>query len=217
MTRPVKRAYDASRRQAAARETQGHIAAAARDLFVERGYVATSIRDIAERAGVSVQTIYNAFEGGKAAIFGRVLDIAVVGDDEPVALRDRPEYRRTLETKDPDEVLAFSVGLAGALYRRMEPLIPTIRAAVAADSGIAGEWAANYGRNRYEGIKEYTTRLGELKALRPGIDVTRATDIIWTVLSLENYEALVAQRGWTPDDFAAWSLSVLRDSLLRRS
>ena len=214
MARPVKRTYDASRRQAAARETQAHIAAAARELFVERGYVATSIRDVAERAGVSVQTIYNAFEGGKAAIFGRVLDIAVVGDDEPVSLRERPEYRQTLETKDPDEVLSFSVWLAGALYRRMEPLIPTIRAAVAADPGIADAWAANYGRNRYDGITDYTARLGQLKALRSDVDVTRATDIIWTVLSLENYEALVVKRGWTHDDFAAWALETLRSSLL---
>ena len=68
MARPVKRAYDTRRRQAQARETQAHIAEAARELFVERGWVATSIRDVAERAGVSVQTIYNAFEGGKAAI-----------------------------------------------------------------------------------------------------------------------------------------------------
>ena len=215
MARPVKRAYDASRRRAAARETQAHIAAAARELFVERGYVATSIRDVAERAGVSVQTIYNAFEGGKAAIFGRVLDIAVVGDDEPVSLRERPEYRQTLESKDPDEVLSFSVALAGGLYRRMEPLIPTIRAAVAADPGIAGAWAANYGRNRYEGITDYTTRLGQLKALRSGVDVTRATDIIWTVLSLENYEALVVARGWSPDEFGAWALGTLRASLLK--
>ncbi|HKY76480.1 MAG TPA: helix-turn-helix domain-containing protein, partial [Acidimicrobiia bacterium] len=117
MARPVKRAYDTRRRQAQARETQAHIADAARELFIERGWATTSIRDIAERAGVSVQTIYNAFEGGKAAIFHRVMDIVVVGDDEPVAMAERPEYREMFETRDAGELLRIGVGLTVALFR----------------------------------------------------------------------------------------------------
>ena len=216
MTRPVKRAYDARGRQAQARETQRHIAEAAQALFVERGWGATSIRDVADRAGVSVQTIYNAFEGGKAAIFGRVMDIAVVGDDAPVALRERPEYTAMFETQDPKKVLSLAVGLALGLYRRLEPLIPTIRAAVWADQAIADSWQANYGRSRYEGMQAWVGRLGELGALRAGVDVTRASDIAWTVLSVETYEALVIVRGWTPDEYEAWVLDTLRASLLRR-
>src|SRR4051812_14127158 len=83
------RPYDASWRRAQARETQRHIADIARALFLERGYGATSIRDIATAAGVAVQTIYNAFDG-KPAIVARIADMAIVGDDEPVPLADRP-------------------------------------------------------------------------------------------------------------------------------
>jgi AcrR family transcriptional regulator len=214
MARPVKRAYDIRRRQAQARETQAHIAEAARELFVERGWMATSIRDVAERAGVSVQTIYNAFDGGKAAIFGRVLDIATVGDDEPVALMERPEYRAMFETTDPKKVLSLGVALSLGLYRRMEPLIPTIRAAVATDPTIAARWQENYGRNRYEGVGLWVARLPELGALQAGIDVTRATDIAWTTLSLENYEALVTGRRWSPEGYADWALTTLQATLL---
>jgi AcrR family transcriptional regulator len=216
MPSPVKRAYDASRRQAQARETQRHIADAARELFVERGWVTTSIRDVAERAGVSVQTIYNAFEGGKAAIFGRVMDIVVVGDDEPVAMAERPEYREMFQTEDPGEMLRSGVGLTVALFRRMEPLMPTIRAAVSADPTVADDWRANYGQARYDWMAAGMARLAELDALRPGVDVTRAADIMWTVVSVETYEALVIARGWTPDEYEAWVLDMLRASLLPR-
>ena len=215
MVSPVKRAYDTRRREAQARQTQRHIAETARDLFIERGYVATSIRDIAERAGVSVQTIYNAFEAGKAAIFRRVMDIVVVGDDEPMAMTERPEYQAMFETRDAKELLSIAVALSVALYRRMEPLIPTIRAAVAGDSSLAEDWRANYGRNRYEGMTPGMARLAELRALRAGVDAARAADIIWAVLSLENYEALVVERGWTPDEYAAWAVDALMATLLK--
>ncbi|MEW6476783.1 MAG: helix-turn-helix domain-containing protein [Actinomycetota bacterium] len=215
MASPVKRAYDTRRREAQARRTQRHIAETARELFIERGYVATSIRDIADRAGVSVQTIYNAFEGGKAAIFRRVMDILVVGDDEPLALTERPEYQAMFETRDAKELLSIAVGLLVALYQRMEPLIPTIRAAVASDSSLAEDWRANYGRNRYEGIAAGTARLAELGALRTGVDAARAADVIWAILSLENYEALVVERSWTPDEYAVWAHGALRATLLK--
>jgi AcrR family transcriptional regulator len=215
MAGAVKRGYDASRRQAAARETQAHIAEAARELFVERGYVATSIRDVAERAGVSVQTIYNAFDGGKAALFRRVMDIVIVGDDEPVGLLERPEYRAMFETNDPKKVLGFGVALSMGLYGRMRPLIPTIREAVAAEPAIAEGWAENYGRNRYDGVRSWVSRLGELGGLRAGVDVARAADIVWTLLSLENYEALVVKRDWSVDDYTAWAFQTLQASLLK--
>jgi hypothetical protein len=59
------------------------------------------------------------------------------------------------------------------------------------------------------------TRLAELDALRPGVDVSRATDIMWTILSVESYEALVIARGWAPDGFADWVLDTLQTTLLR--
>jgi hypothetical protein len=108
------------------------------------------------------------------------------------------------------------VGLTVALFRRMEPLMPTIRAAVSADPTVADDWRANYGQARYDGMAAGMARLAELDALRPGVDVARATDIMWTVVSVETYEALVIARGWTPDEYEAWVLDMLRASLLPR-
>jgi hypothetical protein len=130
-------------------------------------------------------------------------------------MAERPEYRAMFETDDPDEHLSIGVRLTVALFRRMEPLMSTIRAAVAGDPTVAEDWRANYGQNRYEGMAAGMARLAELGALRPGVDATRATDVMWTLLSVESYEALVIARGWTPDEFAAWALDTLRATLLR--
>src|SRR5438876_9946273 len=88
---PVKRrAYDSSRRQAQARETQSAIARAARDLFIDQGYGRTTIAEVARSAGVSVETIYAAF-GNKAALLHRAWDITVGGDDQEIVFHERPE------------------------------------------------------------------------------------------------------------------------------
>jgi AcrR family transcriptional regulator len=211
---PEKRTYDSSRRQAQARETQGAIALAARELFLERGYVATSVRDIAEHAGVAVQTIYNLFDG-KPEIMRRIGDMTAVGDDEPVALADRDEYRELLELTDPVEFLERWIELSMRIFQRFEPLLPTLREASAADPAVAGYWRTNAKDNRYLGMTTGMQRLHELRALRDDVTVTTATDIMWTVVSFESFEALVIERGWTSDAYAAWALRAVRASILR--
>jgi hypothetical protein len=122
-----------------------------------------------------------------------------------------------LETDDPAELLGIAVGMTVALFRRMEPLMPTIRAVVFADPVVAEDWRASYGQRRYDNVTAGMARLAELRALRPSVDVSRATDITWRLLSVETYEALVTARGWTPDEFAAWALDTLRATLLREN
>ena len=87
---PVKRrAYDSSRRQAQARETQSAIVRAARDLFIDQGYGRTTIADIAGAAGVSVETIYAAF-GNKATLLHRAWDITAAANRPRSAMRKQP-------------------------------------------------------------------------------------------------------------------------------
>ncbi len=218
MARPVKpakkRTYDSSRRQAQARETQRAIALAARELFIERGYIATSVRDIAEHAGVAVQTIYNLFEG-KPEIMKRIGDIATVGDDEPVALADRAEYQELIALTDPVELLERWIDLSIRLFQRFEPLLPTLREASAADPVVAGYWRMNAMDNRYLGMAAVVKRLHELGALRDDLTVVTATDIIWTVVSFETFEALVIERGWSFEGCTAWATLAVRATVLR--
>src|SRR5947208_2674838 len=95
----TKRKYDSSRRQAQARETQRQIVEAARRLFIERGYMGTTIEQIAAEAGVAVETIYATF-GNKRAVLARLVDISVVGDDEPGPLLEREGPQATRLERD---------------------------------------------------------------------------------------------------------------------
>lgn len=89
MGQRVKREYDASRRQADAERTRCHVVDAATPLFIDAGYESASMRQIADAADVSLQTLYNAF-GSKYGLFTAVMDVVIAGDHEPVALADRP-------------------------------------------------------------------------------------------------------------------------------
>src|SRR3954453_3787648 len=89
MSEPVKRrAYDSSRRQAQARQSRARVLAAARRRFLDEGYAATALPAVAAAAGVSVESIYKAFRN-KAGVLKAVIDVALAGDDEPVAIIDR--------------------------------------------------------------------------------------------------------------------------------
>ena len=105
----MARRYDSTRRQAQARATRLRIIEAATDLFVTHGYAATSIAAIADAADVAPQTIYAAF-GTKAGLLGAAVDVAMAGDDEPIAIIDRPDQQAVLATDDPAAYLAGGVG-----------------------------------------------------------------------------------------------------------
>jgi len=210
MARPVKakptspRSYDATWRRAQARETQRHIAEIARVLFLERGYSATSIRDIADAAGVAVQTIYNAFDG-KPAIVARIADMAIVGDDEPVALIDRAHVQEIRKGTDAVVAIRQWSALCRQIFTRLLPLLPMLREAAAADATVRAQWRNNAVLNRYEETKSFVAHLADLVALPRGLGIERATDLLWTYASFETAEALIVERGWTADDYETWT------------
>ncbi len=205
---PAPRRYDASWRRAQARETQRHIAETARALFLERGYGATSIRDIADAAGVAVQTIYNAFEG-KPAIVARLADMAIVGDDEPVALVDRPYVQAIRQGTDAGVMVRQWASLCRGIFTRFLPLLPILREAAAADPAVRTQWRNNAVTNRYEETRIFVTHLATLVELPEGLDIERATDLLWTYASFETAEALIVERGWTPDEYAMWTAEAI--------
>ena len=100
MARTVKRAYDSSGRKEQARRSRQAVLAAARELFLEQGYGATTMPAVASAAGVSVETIYKTI-GSKPELLKAVLDVAIVGDDEPVPILERDMVRRIRAEPDP--------------------------------------------------------------------------------------------------------------------
>src|SRR5689334_17972891 len=130
------RRYHAPRRAEAAAHTKARIREAAKTLFVEQGYVATTIRDIAREAGVGERTVYAAFPG-KADLFRHALDVARVGDEEPVAVADRAEVRDAFAHADPRVAIARSIDYTVALLERAGDLIMVTVQAADADADMS--------------------------------------------------------------------------------
>ncbi len=213
MPESVKRRYDSTRRREQAAETRRQIVEASRSLFVDQGYVNTSMREVADASGVSLQTLYNAFDS-KFGLFAALMDVVVAGDHAPVAIRDRPEVQAIENIKDPSDYLAAVVNVAVPILVRLSVIYPTLRAAAASDPDVERAYRQFAIDARYQPHRKAGRRLARLGALADGVSARMAADALWTILSPDTYHLLVDERGWTSARFAEWALHTLRASLL---
>ena len=211
----VKRPYDASRRQAQAEQARRHVVDTATPLFVEHGYEATSMRQLADAAGVSLQTLYNAFDS-KFGVFSAVMDVVIAGDHEPLTMAERPAAHRLHTIDDPRALVRAAVAGAVPVLARLARIFPVLRAAAVSDPQVAESYQRYTIEGRYEALRPLGERLAALGALPAGTDATRATDIAWTVLSPDAFDLLVSHRGWTDAEFAAWATTTLLTALVPR-
>ncbi|WP_432016791.1 TetR/AcrR family transcriptional regulator [Streptomyces hydrogenans] len=198
--RPDKRA-ERSRR------TREKIVVAARDLFVTQGYGATSLQQVADRAGVAVQTVYFVFRN-KRALFKDVVDVSIAGDAEPVATMDRDWFRAACAEPTAAGQLRAHVRGVRDILGRVAPIMPLIAAAAATDPEIAAQWSAGPD-------PRYTVQHAAAKALtskpdaRPDVDTDRAADLLYGLLSPELYLVFVRDRGWSPEIWEEWARAAL--------
>ncbi len=207
------RGYDSPLRREQARETQRRIVAAAYRLLLDQGYAATTMAAVAARAGVSPQTVYKAF-GTKAALVKRVYDVTLVGDDEPVPLAERDDVRAAYEGRDPRAVLDWYAELGRTLLVRLAPLLTVILAGARTGEPELVELVATMNGERLVGTTMCARRLEELGALRADLTLEQARDLIWTLNSLEVWDLLVQQRGWTPEAYRDWVARAMAASVL---
>jgi AcrR family transcriptional regulator len=204
MPRAVKppRRYDASRRQEQARVTRRAVLDAARDRFLDEGYARTTVAAVAAQAGVSVETVYKAF-GNKPGLVKAVLDVSIVGDDEPVPMMQREFVQRNIAEPDPRrKLLDFGVHLA-EVHPRVSPLELVVRAAAAADPAVAEVWVTLQDE-RLTGMTAFGQHLQDHGHLRDGVSAHEARDVLWAHSSVELWDLLVRQRGWPDERYAAW-------------
>jgi AcrR family transcriptional regulator len=212
MSRPVKRPYRSSLREEAARHTRVRIRESAARLFVEQGFVATTMKQVAAAAGVAERTVYAAFPS-KADLFNEVLGVATVGDDLPVPVADRPEFRAALAERDGYRALALVVDYGTALLERAGPLIMTTIGSAGADPDmrrIADEGVAATAAN----LGAFARALADRSSLRPGLDVRQATDVLLALSSPHVHQLLRHDRGWTVELYRDWLLDTLARTLL---
>jgi AcrR family transcriptional regulator len=213
MVEDVKsRRYDGSRRQARTRETRRRILRVAFDLFVEQSYLATSMEAISVAADVAPATLYRLFSS-KRALLKEVIDVTAVGDDEPLALHDRPEIVALRDEPDPVAYLTAFAQVARVVGERMAPLQQMLRSAAAADPD-ARAMLASVNEQRYAEQGFVARGLVERHALRHGLTETDAHDIIYALMSPELRTVLMKERRWSGDHYQHWLAETMIATLL---
>ena len=187
------------------------MAAAAR-LFVDHGYGATTVDAIAQAAGVSRKTVFTSV-GGKAAALKLALDWAAVGDDEPIALMERPEVKAQRQEPDARKILAMYAVMNGEIAGRVSELQCAVEAVAGADEELR-RLAETFAAQRRFGMGELAAELDSRGALRLEMSVDEAADVLWMMSSPANYQWFVVTRGWSPQHYAHWLGDALASLLI---
>jgi TetR/AcrR family transcriptional regulator, regulator of autoinduction and epiphytic fitness len=207
------RRYDATERRRLAgqqrRDSRRRVVAAATRCFLEAGYFATTIADIARAAGVAVQTVYSAV-GGKAVLLTEVVNQAVAGDERDVMFLEREWMTELRAEPDPRRQVRIFAEEMTSVGARVVPLFLMMRAAAASDPEVAAGW------QRSVSLRRETARavVRALRGLRPGLSREHAIDLVWAIASPEIYDLLVLQRGWSPAECAKWVADAIATALL---
>ena len=212
MAAPVKRTYDNSRRLAQVRATRLRVIEAAKRLFIESGYPASTLESVAEAADVSLPTLYRLF-GSKRALLAAVLDVSFGGDDEPIAFGDRPEVRAARSEPDPVKMVEAFGRILTDLMERTSAILHVLATAAQVDPEAA-ELLAEIRRQRHTGQSRIVAALAERDALDPDLDPAQAADMVYACMSPDVHRILTIERGWTSQDYEVWAVRCLR-SLLR--
>jgi AcrR family transcriptional regulator len=208
-----KRRYDSPRRRQQAAETRRAVVDAAQRLFERHGYAATTMDAIAAEAGVALKTAYLAFET-KSGLLRGVWDLLLKGDDADAPVADRSWYRAVLAEPDPHRQLRLNARNSRVVKVRIATLLAVIRDAAPSDPDIAALWSL-IESDFYDNQRSIVEVLHRKKALRRGLDVARATDILWTLNHPDLWLLLVGKRGWTPEQFEQWFGDTTCEQLLK--
>ena len=203
MTVKKSRPYRSAVREAQAEETKRRVLDAARRLFTERGYSATPLREVAEKAGVSEQTLYASF-GSKAGIV-RALVVDIGG--RAAGQGGRAELEAL---EDPNEQVRLMASFERRLFEGGGDVIALLRDAGRSEPELQAAYAA--GRSNARDIHRSVIQAwAERRALRAGLSIDEATDIYGALANFDVFRMLVQERGWAPADYERW----LGDSVSR--
>ena len=200
------------RDQARTRLARAAVVDAARRLFLERGYGATTMEAISTEADVPAATVYRLFSS-KHGILKALLDVSIVGDDDDVPMADRPQVRSLFTGGDPREEVVGFVRVIAEVNERVAPLYRILVSAAGTDPEAAA-LLDQLTQQRAQGQRAIARSLARAGALAPGLRERDAADLIHALMSPELYRLIVLDRGWKSDRYERWLASLLVDQLL---
>lgn len=210
MPAPVKRRYNATRRRQAAARTRTAILDAARELFTERGYTATPMTAIAERAGVALDTVY-ASVGRKPELARLLIETAISGTDQAIPAEQRDYVRAVQAAPDAQTKIALYAAAVTAIAPRLALVLAIIQQAAHTEPELAALWD-EIAERRAANMRRFVADLATVTPLR--IEPSEAADIVWATNAAELYQLLVGQRGWSPQRYERFLTDTWRRLLL---
>jgi AcrR family transcriptional regulator len=189
-------------RQAQVAHTEQRILAAATELFLADGYPATTLAAIARRARVGARTVYVRF-GTKAALFKRVVDVAIVGDTQPVDVLGRDPMQAALTAPTAAERIAAKAAGGRQIMQRTGALFAVAQQAAAVEPLIAGFWQQGREQTRHVHAV-FWTAMAEDGLLDPAIDLDWLIDTTSLLAAAETYLLITRVQGWDLDTYESW-------------
>lgn len=197
-------------RQEQARQTRSRVLAAAHELFVAQGWEATTVDQIAQRAGVSRPTVFAV--GGKADLLRLVRDVAMAGDEEAVAVQQRGSAQRVIREPDAHRALELLAEHVTGVAERYGPLDAVLRQAAGSDQELAALWRASEEQRR-AGAGVFVRSLTEKAELAGPRE--QVVDVLWLLMAPDHHGRLVGDRGWSRRRFVQWLAASMQALLLR--
>jgi AcrR family transcriptional regulator len=208
----ARRPYTSPLREQQATATRRAVLDAARQLFIAQGYGATTVEQIAQRAGVSKPTVFTAV-GNKQTVLRAVRDAAIAGDDEPVPVAQRPaadRIRAEPDQRQAVELLAQHLTGVASRYAQINEVLHA-----AADGGeeeLRELWEAEEDQ-RLTGARFWVEVLTGKGPLRTGLSRSDAIDMMWLLMSPDNYYRLVHRRRWAKQKYQRWLAATIAQLL----
>jgi AcrR family transcriptional regulator len=214
MPKAVKREVPSEPRagQARTRLARRAVVDAARALFLERGYAATTIDAISARADVPAPTVYRLF-ASKLGILKSLLDTSIAGDDRPVAVPERPDVASLYKEPDARKLLAGFAAVTTTINARTNDVYRVLASAAGSDPAAA-QLLGEIRQQRDQGQGRIARSLARAKALKPGLRERDAADLIHGLMAPEVYGLFVGDRGWSADRYQQWLASTLVQQLI---
>ena len=203
-----KRQYRSPRRRMQAEQTRASVVAAASRVFEERGWMAANMRDIAGAAEVSVETLYSGF-GSKAGLLCAALDVAVVGDDEPVPFAERSEATAMGAGPTVRARARAAAQVATAINERIYRLDQTLRQGAAVEPVLAERLAASEASRR-AAVADAAARVARRQVTKAEVDELAA------LTSSAVYDLLVRSSGWSNSQYKMWLTRQLTELIERK-
>jgi len=189
-----------------AAQTRRDVLMAARQLFVEHGYASTSMQQIADQAGVALQTVYSS-AGAKPAIVMALVDLI----DEEAGLSEA--VPAALAESDPRRLIAWSVRIPYRFVERCGDYLTALISAAAVEEGAAKALKESWTRHQ-RGAAHVAHKLVATGGVRPGLTVEDVHAAIalttWAATQLQARDGL----GWDGPTWERWAVKFLTNAIL---